>query len=101
MFLIRGKDCNELAIVPMSRMRHMERESRTTQLVLVLLSLFTVIILYIKKVFFIMEDNGVVIPPVDPEVVVPAAPAAPQLDNSRPSQKTSRRDAKAIREYVI
>ena len=32
-----------------------------------------------------MEDNGVVIPPVDPEVVVPAAPAAPQLDNSRPS----------------
>ena len=32
-----------------------------------------------------MEDNGVVIPPVDPEVVVTAAPAAPQLDNSRPS----------------
>ena len=37
-----------------------------------------------------MENNGVVTPPVDPEVVVPAAPAAPQLDNSRPSQLATR-----------
>ena len=34
-----------------------------------------------------MENNGVVIPPVDPEAADPAAPAAPQLDNSRPSQR--------------
>ena len=33
-----------------------------------------------------MENNGVVIPLVDPEMAEPAAPAAPQLDNSRPSQ---------------
>ena len=41
-----------------------------------------------------MENNGVVIPPVDPEVVVPAAPAAPQLDNSRPSQGPRRKTEK-------
>ena len=37
-----------------------------------------------------MENNGVVTPPVDPEVVVQAAPAAPQLDNSRPSRMKTR-----------
>ena len=37
-----------------------------------------------------MENNGVVIPPVDPEMLVPAAPAAPQLHNSRPSQGSTK-----------